>query len=281
MQRSDYVDNFVGKDGDIITVEGRDRAYYYSLVVYENAESFSDFEELIISANTNNRRNVSDSWYHYAYILHDKDSLSLNGYNSLRNKYLDKGTLESFEDQYKLVPEPERNDLFYAFKRPHYHAVLAFQNQKSWNFIKNHFRGAHLERCVSVGASYAYLTHNTPQAIKQGKYQYPAESVITDSLEYFSKVVLSSVVRETFNPSDLLKYVFVDGTNDAIMFMARFGLQQYQRYRASILDACRVYVELYDRCAGKIYCGLDENGIINFFSEKEMNGMIRNKSIFC
>ena len=143
---------------------------------------------------------------HYALILHDKD-IDENG-------------------------EP---------KKPHYHAVLEYKNAKSFNALKNEFKGAHIEPIAQLTASYKYLLHMTEKAKEEGKFQYELDSIITNDLDYLKQQINANDFI-AFEELDIPKYIAM-GIYTAWQFLRTFGKRQYKDYFNSVyVDILKLFL---------------------------------------
>ena len=199
-----FVDTFVDENHGTITVNSDDTNRYWALVVHEGAECYNNFEDRLIQFNA--RSNRSFNW---AYIVHDMDTICLKDYEQLSDE----------EKERHPIIDDGKNPQKYALVPPHIHAVLAFEDLKSWSRIKKGFPGAHVAFRETLGASYAYLTHDTSRAIRQGKYRYPKTAIVTNNADFFESNTASRIVFETFDPTLLAKYIFVDGLKNYIDFV--------------------------------------------------------------
>lgn len=135
---------------------------FSSLVLYTmNTENASDINKARFWVGILYLENMIDSWVDdiddvvqvpFAYCVHDKD--------------LDRAG----ED-----------------RKPHVHLMLAFSNTTTFNHVKKVFNllsapgqvcCSTCQACIDVRRSYDYLIHDTDNARKKGKYQYPAEERI-------------------------------------------------------------------------------------------------------
>lgn len=121
-------------------------------------------------------------------------------------------------------------------KPPHFHAVLKYRDAKTFSTIQSYFKGAHIERAQSITACVQYLLHlNNPE-----KEQYLPFEIITNDQDLTSHYLKQQVSPEKFNPLMILDYIQVDGLLDYWEFVYRFGIDQVQKYRASINQLCEI-----------------------------------------
>lgn len=265
-KKEDYVDTFWVEGGSALNVANNTYKRNWFLCINEGAQCYSDFADRVQSIGFD-----TDRWVHYAYIMHDKDSISEVGYNRLLDDSCNNNNQSLFDrlNGYQILPVDERTKERYAFKPRHYHLLICFQDAKSWSRIKNLFPGAHLQACNSVGLCFKYLTHQTDDCIKKGKVQYDPQEIVMDSTGYdfFVNVPYCSKFFEVFDPSMIGKYVFIDGLNDIVDFYERFSPVQVQRWRTACLDYCNVKRFLMDNSFGEyVYYWTEAN-------ENDKNGL--------
>lgn len=262
-----FEDKFVDEQHGVFTVASDTTKRYWSIVVHKGAECYDDFENRLTFFNERSSR-----WFNWAFIVHNKDTISKKEYEQL-----------SAEDQERyLIKDDGKNPAKYALVPEHIHAVLAFEDLKSWSRIKKGFPGAHCMVCQSVGSSFAYLTHDTKRAIEQGKYQYSKSEIVTNNPDYFMRGTVASTVFEVFDPHLLSKYVFVDGCKNYIDFVNRFSIVQVQKWLASINSVCNMRDFVATNCHGKCYVMFNhETKEVDFFTEEEIKNGQSNECIFC
>ena len=228
------IDEHMKVDPDI------DLNLYYAV----KKRSFFDLPNIIPFVGC--RQGSSDRWYNYAYILHDKDTVSQRYYESLPIKD---------RDRYILLPEDNEGTRYpfrrsvdkWALKRMHYHCVLAFQDWKSFATIRKQFgTDLHLMFCQNVRSSYCYLTHDTPDAIRRCKYRYDKIEIISNNIDFFETHVANTIAFEIFDPNMIGKYFFVDGANSYLDINLRFGTVQTQRWLQTINSFAALKRELLD-----------------------------------
>ena len=254
------IDTFVDENNTVISFKQETEKRHWFLTINQSAESFSKIQQICDHLNDKGRM---DRWYHYAFILHDKDTVSKKYFEALS---------EDNQKNYDLLDEEKRTDNAYAYKRPHYHVLLSFQDAKRWSKIKKAFVGSHVEVCQSVGSSFAYLTHDTPECIRQGKHKYSKDEIQTDSFDYFTKVTYSTVVYKSFDPCLIPKYIFIDKM-DLATILLNFGCVQTQRWLGSIRSCIECFEELAgtDRVVKNppFYTVWDKEFGLKFLSQKE------------
>ena len=150
--------------------------------------------------------------------------------------------------------------------KPHYHIVLSFDDAKSFSRIQKLFAGSHIEICRQLGQSYGYLTHDTSSARKDKKHIYEIDDVITNNRDFFDLQV-RQISYEMYDPSQIIKYVFVDGTDNIALAMVRFGSQMYRNLNAW-REAITVYKSFPTKEKYNFYINnksSDVNGDVNNF----------------
>lgn len=271
------IDRFLQETGDVLTVADSMRKRQWFLTINESASCYKNFDDVVVSYGEK-----GSGFYHYAYILHDKDTLSEKAYNDMLDKACENEDISLFDRAcgYLLVPESERTPQCYAYKPPHYHLLMCFENARTWSSIKNHFSGAHVQSCLSIVNSFRYLTHDTKDAIARGKTKYDIESVVFSprGLEFFSNMQGEEVNFDYFDANKIAKYVWLDDMDSFHDFLLRFGANQVQRWMASINTECNLKKEIMmfkasyngKACGRNKFCMWDkENGLI-FLQENEI-----------
>lgn len=115
---------------------------------------------------------------HYAFAYHDKDVYEEDEYEE------DKTTLKH-----------KKGDL----KKPHFHLVVDFYNGCTFTAVKKLFTTAEdnprVSNIVDRVAQYEYLWHkNNPE-----KYQYSADIVVSDDINYYEKLCITGDKRDSDN----------------------------------------------------------------------------------
>jgi hypothetical protein len=263
---------FVQDDSTVFVVRPNDVKRNWFLTINENAECFNRVVDTCQFFNIN-----SEDVYNWACIYHDKDTMKKASFEKLPPEK---------KEEYVLVEEENRTVDKWAYKKPHWHVVLSFGSAKTFNRIRKStntkvgFDGANVEPCISLGSAFAYLTHNTDRCIKEGKHVYSQDEIITNNRPFFTTQTVTTVVFESFDPTLIPKYVFVDGCDDYLHFALRFGCPQVQRWMGSINAFSQLKATLLDKCHGSKYCTFDEQGL-HFLSDIEVNMLNRTESIFC
>lgn len=133
-----------------------------SLVLFEDKNNLDEIIELV-------KKLTNDLWVEsYAMIIHDKDVYT---------------KADQAEDEEK--PEDKRKGIIAGNQKPrHLHVGLKFYTPKKFGAVANKFNvPVELVQGISSGsfARYMlYLTHETNEAIKQGKHQYKDNEVISN-----------------------------------------------------------------------------------------------------
>lgn len=98
----------------------------------------------------------------------------------------------------------------------------AFNQGKTFTRMKTLFPQSHLEECFNFDNAVLYLTHETPKAKEDGKYQYPREEVInvfnTDILRYYDKPTY-----EVFDFDKIEEYINDRGLTTILDYGRTFG----------------------------------------------------------
>lgn len=102
-------------------------------------------------------------------------------------------------------------------KEPHFHIILCLYNATSITAVRRWFSGYKDkdnkdintlgQKCNNIFSAYDYLTHNTPQSIEQGKYQYSKDIIKTNNLKYFKASEESEFDNMTLAIIDMLNNV--------------------------------------------------------------------------
>lgn len=125
----------------------------------------------------------------------------------------------------------------------HYHAVIDYgRKPKTFDYMHDYFKGAHVEACNSVQGSCAYLTHETQTAKDQKKKLYPRSIVITNDLALYNEYADKGSL-ERFNSLDIVERSIECGSY--INMIKRFGVDAVQPYLVSIKDILTHYNEEY------------------------------------
>lgn len=125
---------------------------YFAVRLYcENADRLKHLIETELEAR------------HYAFILHDKDTYKDDNENH------------------------KKGDI----KKAHYHIVINLKTKTSWNVLKNRIlkvlpeSNPRIRDIYDTESATLYLTHETKQAQKDGKYQYNRNDITTDDYSYW------------------------------------------------------------------------------------------------
>lgn len=99
-------------------------------------------------------------------------------------------------------------------KEVHTHLLICLINNTTCNAIQNWFSGFEDEKCLQINtlvqpmhdlySSYKYLTHETEQAIDDGKYLYSADDIKGNNISYFTDTSKQDVDNLTLAINDLL-----------------------------------------------------------------------------
>lgn len=110
----------------------------------------------------------------YAYAYHDKDTYE-----------------DDIIDQESGEVLHQKGDL----KEPHYHVLLVLNNGNTVSAVRRWFYGyedrdgKEINTLVQISrdkyATFDYLTHNTPECIRQGKYLYPEDIIVSNDINHF------------------------------------------------------------------------------------------------
>ena len=169
----------------------------YFITINQTAECYEDALDIVKELNTKL----------YALIIHDKDVLT----------EIDK------EGVYIETP-----------KAIHKHIVIELNNPITFQSIKNHFKGAHIEVIKYKKAAYQYLLHESPHS-KGEKYNYPLKDIISNNLKEIEYAISAEEGLEIFKENMFLSYI-AEGIITPYQFTKRFGLNVYKQYWRSYAD---------------------------------------------
>lgn len=178
--------------------QGNSRARSFALELYPEDESHCDVLDYIIS------------YFDYAYILHDKDK---------------------FDDD---VIDSETKEVIHKageVKKPHWHVIICFKNQRSVQSLKDELRLSHIETC-NFYAYTRYLIHlDSPQ-----KFQYERGEIHTNM-----QLRIDNALERSYNANEqetriLLKFLFTEGKQSYITFRQ---LTEYAMEHDCLLDLKR------------------------------------------
>lgn len=137
--------------------------------------------------------------------------------------------------------EPEKNSVTGDEKPFHYHAVLVFDNPRSFSSIQKKFQGAHIEKAINISDCSAYLLHNTERAKADGKKQYNIKDIVTNNSDMLKIWLGDKALRKPkFNPDRIVEYVVLDGLRGYTQFFMKYGAV-VQKYMSSINCICNEY----------------------------------------
>ena len=99
---------------------------------------------------------------------------------------------------------------------PHFHIVMQFENARSSTAVFKGMRldtlvrdfNANIEQPRSIASACQYLLHLTPQAVKDGKKEYPVEDVNTNDIGRFKTYI--DAVDSSDKESELKNSEFLD-----------------------------------------------------------------------
>lgn len=192
-------------------------------------------------AESNNNQ-VSRNWF-----------IEVNpGADCFNEKVLNPGGFnERFSPDFEGTLLLEPNISFYAFirhdkdiqedgtlKPAHYHLVVKYKNNKTFQSVQKDFPGAHIERSQSVSSSVQYLTHQ----LQPEKAQYGCNLIITNRPDLL-QVYLQVPQTEQFNQYDIWEYISIDRMFTYTDFCIRFGVDQVRKYRTDIQAMIREYID--------------------------------------
>jgi len=115
---------------------------------------------------------------------------------------------------------------------PHYHALIEFDNARSFESVRSSFEGAHIEKAQNIRAVAQYLLHNTPQS--KTKATYLTDEVKTNDKPRYEMI---SVEVEPFDANQIERY-YKEGCTGILAFYRRFG-EQIKSYQMLIINICR------------------------------------------
>jgi hypothetical protein len=115
-------------------------------------------------------------------------------------------------------------------KTPHFHAVLWFNNKKSFSQMQKLFPYCHIEPTNSISASIQYLIHKGFDE----KHQYSKEEIITNNQSLLDYHISRDI--ELFDENQIIQYI-IQGTTTITLFYERFGsaINPYMNMIKSIL----------------------------------------------
>ena len=163
----------------------------YFIEVNPNAECYNNIEDILVGFNK----------ARFAYILHDKDTLS-DGTPKLK----------------------------------HYHIVLSFENARGFNSIQSLFKGAHIEVVKILSKCIRYLIHKDDDS----KFQYDANEIITNDAVFVRGNLLKEnypVLNEAVIVGDILELYRGKALYGGLTyFYITYGNEQTKKYRQMIVD---------------------------------------------
>lgn len=285
-RKQEYVDRFLQEDGSTLELDAKMVKRNWFLTVNKNAECYDNLLDIVEFLNERSER-----FYHYAVILHDRDTISEKGYNKLLEEAYSKDSWGLFDSisRYQVLPDDKKTSVEYAYKPEHYHVLMCFQDAKTWSFIKRHFPGAHVQTCISVANCFHYLTHDTQKARELGKTPYDKSNIKMDKTGqvFFDAKPVEEMQFRYFNPHHIAKYVFIDGLHNYCDFTLEFSAVQCQRWLSSIQSMCNLYERLSmamqnhttgEYCGDRKFCYTDDMGVLHFVSDKEINDLVRSNA---
>ena len=137
--------------------------------------------------------------------------------------------------------DKEHNSITGEEKNKHYHAVIVFDNARSFSAMQKKFAGAHIEKAIDIGNCSAYLLHNTDQCKLEGKKTYEMKDIVTNSADMVRQWLGNRALkRPRFNPERIIEYIVFDGLQGVGQFYMTFG-SQIQRYIPLITSICNEY----------------------------------------
>lgn len=105
-------------------------------------------------------------------------------------------------------------------KEIHTHLLICLINNTTCNAIQNWFAGFEDNKGLQINtlvqpmhdlySSYKYLTHETEQAIHEGKYLYNSDDIKSNNLSYFTDISKQDIDNLTLAIDDLLAGVPLD-----------------------------------------------------------------------
>lgn len=121
-------------------------------------------------------------------------------------------------------------------KLPHFHAVLVFTNARSFNAIKDTFKGGHIEVAKHIDKCVRYLVHKDDV----NKFQYQPNEIITNDLS-FVQINLSKIDYEELNERVIIQEVIELMKAERLTFgltyfYLTYGNEQVKKYRQMIID---------------------------------------------
>lgn len=153
----------------------------------------------------------------YAYAYHDKDT---------------------YEDD---VIDEESGEVVHEkgnLKEPHYHILLILNNCNTLSAVRRWFYGykdkdnKDINTLVQVSRdkyfSFDYLTHNTAECMRQGKYLYPSDIVVSNDINHFK-----GHYSADFDSAQLILLDFLKGTpyKEMAMKYGRDFILNFEKYK--------------------------------------------------
>lgn len=132
-------------------------------------------------------------------------------------------------------------------KLRHYHVVLNYKNDRTFQTVQNKFKGAHIEKVLILSKSIQYLTHKNDK----DKHQYNYENIITNDFENIKALYLDKdypILNEQVITEDISN-AYEQGLELSIVyFYLKYGNRQTQQYRQMIIDLLRAQNEVLSYC---------------------------------
>lgn len=207
------------------------RSRNWFLCIHENAPAWDVFMAQLDSFGD------KAAW---AYIFHDPES--------------------GYAGEYEVIQGKPR----------HVHIVIGFDNPRTFMSMKKHFPGAHIEISHNLSDCAAYLLHNTPRALEQGKKQYDVSEIATNNRDVLSLWLGSKGLGyQPFNAARIIEYVYLDGLLDVGSFYLRFG------------DSILKYLSLIDKIINEFFSNVENQEaskkIKAFLDERKKKGIGYNR----
>lgn len=134
-------------------------------------------------------------------------------------------------------------------EQPHYHLVISYKNQKSFETVRKEFEGSHIEKCESWTSCLRYLTHKD----NTEKYQYEDSDIVSNFVlenEDIDNPYISVDAREFIS---FVKSGKIKSLTDCLYIYGMHNTNQYKTLMKDMIDVIlseeedRKYLEAKER----------------------------------
>lgn len=163
----------------------------------------------------------------YNITIHLNDTIkSHNDYVTIdydKLKYQLQELLHPSTEAYFIMHDKDINEDG-TLKDKHIHLAIQFKYNcgKTFSAMKSILPQSHIEQCINFTNAVLYLTHETQQAIKEGKYKYDRSEVVnvydSDIQKHYN-----AYTKELFDWEKIEQYITIDHTLTLLDFGRRFG----------------------------------------------------------